>query len=55
MAEGGKDKKNTLCVFFRKGACRNGDKCPFSHGTNSEKSKAPLVALYSKYTRALTF
>lgn len=37
MADGGRDKKSTLCVFFRKGACRNGDKCPFSHGTNSEK------------------
>mmetsp|Transcript_7669 Transcript_7669/g.15016 ORF Transcript_7669/g.15016 Transcript_7669/m.15016 type:complete len:275 (-) Transcript_7669:263-1087(-) len=24
-------RKPTPCVFFRKGSCRNGDACPFSH------------------------
>eukprot|EP00960_Hanusia_phi_P066856 766490-Hanusia_phi.AAC.2 len=28
------DKKNVPCFFFRKGACRNGDNCPFSHDPN---------------------
>jgi DNA polymerase III epsilon subunit-like protein len=33
MAEG--SKKNTPCIFFRKGSCRNGDSCPFSHDPNT--------------------
>ena len=33
MAEGG--KKNVPCIFFKKGACRNGDACPFSHDPNT--------------------
>eukprot|EP00802_Teleaulax_amphioxeia_P025548 Tamp_26420.p1 GENE.Tamp_26420~~Tamp_26420.p1 ORF type:complete len:292 (+),score=75.06 Tamp_26420:42-878(+) len=41
MAEGGKDKKGTPCIFFRKGSCRNGDSCPFSHDPNTPDAPPP--------------
>ena len=29
------------CVFFRKGSCRNGDTCPFSHDPNAPEAPTP--------------
>lgn len=34
-------KKGTPCVFFRKGSCRNGDSCPFSHDPNCPEAPPP--------------
>jgi len=34
-------KKKTACIFFRKGSCRNGDTCPFSHDPNAPEAPAP--------------
>lgn len=38
-------RRNVPCVFFKKGSCRNGDKCPFSHELN--QTDAPSTSLPS--------
>mmetsp|Transcript_19476 Transcript_19476/g.39709 ORF Transcript_19476/g.39709 Transcript_19476/m.39709 type:complete len:276 (-) Transcript_19476:189-1016(-) len=35
------NKSAVPCVFFRKGSCRNGDACPFSHDLNAPEPPAP--------------
>ncbi|KAK2979944.1 hypothetical protein RJ640_007087 [Escallonia rubra] len=32
-------KQGVPCIFFQKGLCLKGDRCPFSHGPNSGNSK----------------
>ena len=35
------ENAKTLCSFFKKGKCRNGDSCTFSHAKSKSPSKSP--------------
>merc|ERR1719478_1480179 len=37
--KGGRRDNSTACVFFRRGWCRNGDDCAFSHGISSKDAR----------------
>ena len=41
----GADPKSVLCVFFKQGQCRKGDKCKFSHDLELE-GRAEKKSLY---------
>ncbi|KAL2906920.1 Zinc finger CCCH domain-containing protein 17 [Bienertia sinuspersici] len=36
-------KQGVPCIFFQKGFCLKGDKCPFMHGPNSSSTKSQQV------------
>ena len=43
--------KTTLCQFYLKGPCKNGDKCSFAHGTSELRTNSGSVAELESKTK----